>query len=159
MARLRLTLHDISCFESDTATEATTADLSVSTESETEIVYFQSGDEKYSYKLTLVDFSFKKQMYQPTEVIADIQISMTAGDSVDFEFIGKDELVALFKGKKSSLELMPDLASNQKDPLFTIGNDYYVQDVQPRYKKAGLYMTLKINSTIWLPQLCCPETC
>lgn len=145
MARLRLTLHDISCFQEQTL-EAITRDLAVSTESETEIVYFQSGDEKYSYKLTLVDFSFKKQMYQPTEVIADIQISMTAGDSVDFEFIGKDELVALFKGKKSSLELMPDLASNQKDPLFTIGNDYYVQDVQPRYKKAGLYMTLKINS-------------
>ena len=110
MAIFQLTIHDFCASPEDKK-----VDLSLTTGAKNEQIN--------NYKYALTGFSMKKQMYQPTEVIADIQISMTAGDSVDFEFIGKDELVALFKGKKSSLELMPDLASNQKDPLFTIGND------------------------------------
>lgn len=143
MARLRLTLHDVVCFESTIATTSTTTDLSVSTEKETAETFFQVGTNKYGYKLTLVDFNFKKKMYQPTEVTADIQISMTSGT---LQVIDKSSLVTLFMNKKVSLVEMPSLGAENQDPLQTIGNDYYVQEVKPRYKKDAFYMTLKIYS-------------
>ena len=147
MARLRLTIHDVDCFESATSANSQTIDLAVSTEKETASTFFQSGDSKYGYTLTLVDFSFKKKMYQPTEIIADIQISMTAGPSADWKSIGKDALVTLFKNKKVTLEEMTAKESNQPDKVvFTIGDDYYVQEVQPRYKTKSLYVALRIYS-------------
>ena len=143
MARLRLTLHDVVCFESTIATTSTTTDLSVSTEKETAETFFQVGTNKYGYKLTLVDFNFKKKMYQPTEVTADIQISMTSGT---LQVIDKSSLVTLFMNKKVSLVEMPSLGAENQNPLQTIGADYYVQEVKPRYKKDAFYMTLKIYS-------------
>ena len=143
MARLRLTLHDVVCFENTTATESKKAALSVSTEKETAEAFFQVGTNKYGYKLTLVDFNFKKKMYQPTEVTADIQISMISGT---LQVIDKGSLVTLFLNKKVSLVEMPSLGTENQNPLQTIGNDYYVQEVKPRYKKDAFYMTLKIYS-------------
>ena len=79
MARLRLTLHNISCFDNESLA-AKTSDLSVSTEKETATTTFQIDDNKYKYILNLVDFSFKKKMYQPTEVTADIQLTMASNE-------------------------------------------------------------------------------
>lgn len=145
MARLRLTLHDVVCFESTIATTSTTTDLSVSTEKETAETFFQVGTNKYGYTLNLVDLSFKKKMYQPTEVMADIQITMTKDD---YHAIDKDTLVSLFNNKKVTLELLPSLT--EWGPLlgdpFVIGDDFYVQAVQPRYKKGAFYITLRIYS-------------
>ena len=143
MARLRLTLHGISCFDNESLV-AKTSDLSISTEKETATTTFQVGNSKYQYTLNLVDFSFKKKMYQPTEVTADIQFTMAIKD---FKTIDKPTLVSLFSGKKVSLVEMYSLKSDQPDNvLYTIGTDYYVHDVQPRYKQDALYVTLKINS-------------
>ena len=57
MARLRLTLHGISCFDNESLV-AKTSDLSISTEKETASTTFQVGNSKYQYTLNLVDFSF-----------------------------------------------------------------------------------------------------
>lgn len=147
MARIRLTIHGVSCFKSATSVDSQTVDLAVSTEKDTASTFFQSGDSKYGYTLTLVDLSFKKKMYQPTEIVADIQVSMTAGPSADWKSIGKDALVTLFRNKKVTLEELTAKELNQPDKvIFIIGNDYYVEEIQPRYKYKSLYVTLRIYS-------------
>jgi hypothetical protein len=142
MARLKLTIHDVSFFDSATASDPTIGDLSVSTEKETATTFFQVGDNKYNYALTLVNFSFKKKMYQPTEIMATIQISMASGKSADWKSIDRKTLISLFRFKKITLEEVSD-----KDALIqTIGNDYYVQEVKPNYTKESLTMLLEIYS-------------
>lgn len=143
MARLRLTLHNISCFDNESLA-AKTSDLSVSTEKETATTTFQIDDNKYKYILSLVDLSFKKKMYQPTEVTADIQLTMASNE---IKAIKKSVLVDLFCKKKVSLVEWASLSTNESEKvLHTIGEDYYVHDVQPRYKQDALYVTLKIYS-------------
>lgn len=142
MARLKLTIHGVSYFDSATASNPLTGNLSVSTEKETATTFFQVGEVKYNYALTLVDFSFKKKMYQPTEIKANIQISMAAGKSADWKSIDRKTLISLFRFKKITLEEVDD-----KDALIqTIGNDYYVQEVKPNYTKDSLTMLLEIYS-------------
>ena len=146
MARLRLTLHDITC-SMDEEGKIEKKALSVSTESETASAFFQVDNAKYGYKLTLVDFSFKKKMYQPTEIQAEIQITMLAGDTATFVSIDKKTLVDLFKDKKVSLEEMnPKTSDKSNNVKFTIGTDFYVDEVQPRYKPTSLFVKLKIYS-------------
>lgn len=142
MARLKLTIDSVSYFESATASDPIKGSLSVSTEKETATTFFKVGDNKYNYALTLVDFSFKKKMYQPTEIKANIQISMAAGKSADWKSIDRKTLISLFRFKKITLEEVDD-----KDALVqTIGNDYYVQEVKPNYTKDSLTMLLEIYS-------------
>ena len=142
MARLKLTIDSVSYFDSATASDPIKGSLSVSTEKETATTFFKVGDYKYNYALTLVDFSFKKKMYQPTEIKANIQISMAAGKSADWKSIDRKTLISLFRFKKITLEEVDD-----KDALVqTIGNDYYVQEVKPNYTKDSLTMLLEIYS-------------
>lgn len=142
MARLKLTIDSVSYFESATASDPIKGSLSVSTEKETATTFFKVGDNKYNYALTLVDFSFKKKMYQPTEIKANIQISMAAGKSADWKSIDRKTLISLFRFKKITLVEVDD-----KDALVqTIGNDYYVQEVKPNYTKDSLTMLLEIYS-------------
>ena len=147
MARLRLTLHGISCYENGEANDLKPADLSVSTESDTASTFFQVDGSKYGYTLTLTDFSFKKKMYQPTEIQAEIQLTMSAGNTATFIAIGKKALVDLFKSKKVTLEEITPKSSEKDDEVkFTIGDDFYVDEVLPRFKPTSMFVKLKIYS-------------
>ncbi len=85
MARLRLTI----CGEPK--------DLVVSTEEGTDTVSFESTDgNNYEYQLSLIDFCFKKKMYQPTEIIAEIQLTKTNGKKDDWKAISRSGLDSLF---------------------------------------------------------------
>ena len=81
-------------------------------------------------------------MYQPTEVMANIQITNISGNANDFKTISKDELVKLFLGKKVSLV---ELDTNN-NIVHKIGESFYVQEIKPIYTKKELYVTLKIYS-------------
>lgn len=134
MARLRLTI----CGEPK--------DLVVSTEKETDTVSFESTDgSNYDYKLSLIDFCFKKKMYQPTEIIAEIQLTKTSGNKDDWKAISRSGLDSLFKFKKVVLD---ELSSKLEDKtvIQTIGNDFYVHEVLVHYKPDAMYVTLKIYS-------------
>ena len=134
MARLRLTI----CGEPK--------DLVISTQKETDSASFVAEDgNSYEYQLSLIDFSFKKKMYQPTEIIAKIQLTKISGKKDDWKAISRDGLDSIFKFKKVVLEEMPtdlkDTTVNQ-----TIGNDFYVHEVLAHFKPDAMYVTLKIYS-------------
>ncbi len=134
MARLRLTI----CGEPK--------DLVISTQKETDSASFVAEDgNSYDYQLSLIDFSFKKKMYQPTEMIAKIQLTKISGKKDDWKSISRDGLDSIFKFKKVVLEEMPtDL--NDKTAIQTIGNDFYVHEVLAHFKPDAMYVTLKIYS-------------
>lgn len=142
MAKLRLTLHDISCYNDETPKSLGLRNLSVSTEKDTDKAFFKKDDKGiYQYLLTLVDFGFKKKMYQPTEIIAKIQLSMAAGPTAEWKTLSREVLDKLFKFKKVKLE---ERSGDQT--LQTLGEDFYVHEVLVHKKPTSMYVTLKIYS-------------
>ena len=145
MAKLRLTIHQVSCYQDSTLKKLVARDLRVSNEMETDTISIKISDtDGMDYTLNLIDLSFKKKMYQPTEVSAEIQLTKAQGTK--WKTIGKSVLIELFKNKKVSLEEMGKDAQNNECVSHTIGNDFYVQEVKPRYKTDSLFITLKIYS-------------
>ena len=142
MAKLRLTIHQVSCYQDSTLKKLVARDLHVSNEMETDTISIKVSDtDGMDYTLNLIDLSFKKKMYQPTEVSAEIQLTKAQGTK--WKTIGKSVLIELFKNKKVSLEEMGKDAQNNECVSHTIGNDFYVQEVKPRYKTDSLFITLK----------------
>lgn len=157
MARLRLKLHNVICFEKagEIFTE-TKKDIAVSTENEGSTLYLETGgtsSTKEEYKLSLSDLSFKKKMYQPTEIIAEYKIGMATGKDSDWKKISREQIETTFKYLRVTLDEVP-AKDDQKTVVENlavaasscIGDDFYVYEVLPRYRSKGMYMTLKINS-------------
>ena len=137
MASLRLTIHGVNCYADSSLKNLGNRDLNVSTEKETDTIFVKvSETEVLDYTLNLVDLSFKKKMYQPTEIMAEIQL--TRANNVGWRSIGKDVLINLFLKKKVSLK---ETVVNH-----SIGSDFYVQEVKPRYKTDSLFVKLMIYS-------------
>lgn len=143
MARLRLTLHKVNCYTDASGTAAKNC-LQISTEKETDSAFFKKSEGVFvNYTLNLVDFSFKKKMYQPTEIIAAIQLTMATGAT--WTSLNRSALDSLFKFKKVTLEELPaNLTENTV--VQTIGDDFYVHEVLVNLKPAAMYVTLKIYS-------------
>ena len=115
-------------------TDKTTASLSLTNN--------QGKDQ--TYELGLVKLTFQKKMYQPTEVTATIAInSKTIADSrgqrETWNDINKETLVTSFFKKQVKL-------TSEGDSSQSIGEDFYVQDVLPTFKKDSIILTLKIYS-------------
>lgn len=136
MARLSLTIYGVSCYKDETATAVSGNDLSISTEKDTATANLEVGNKRLTYILSLVDFSFKKQMYQPTEIIARVQLSLNEG--VTYQALDKKTLISLFLCKKVSLK---EINTGQD-----LGSDFYVDEVHPSFKPTSMYVTLKIYS-------------
>ena len=90
--------------------------------------------EIFGYKYTLVGLNMTKKMYQPTEIIADINIQTTEGKT--WADISRSMIETMFKHRKVQLSSGDD----------TIGSDYYVHEVIPEYKSGCMSMRLKIYS-------------
>ena len=90
--------------------------------------------EIFGYKYTLVGLNMTKKMYQPTEIIADINIQTTDGEG--WNDISRSTIETMFKHRKVQLSSGDD----------TIGSDYYVHEVIPEYKQGCMSMRLKIYS-------------
>lgn len=132
MARLRLTVGNIA----------------VSTEQETGALLFFSGDlAMQHYLVSLVDFKMQKKMYQPTEIIANLQIYMAEGS--EWKPVDNNILLKTFNHRRVSLDVLEDTAGSSLEEakvIDTVGNDFYVQEVIPTYKSASLFVELKIYS-------------
>ena len=145
MAKLKLELQNITYFKvkEDNSEETVTEHISLYTDKTGATIWLapiKNSSIKEQYNLNLVDFKFKKKMYQPTEIIAKIQISLS-DDKKEWKSLNKDVIEDLFSNKRVSLESV--ISENKKD---VIGNDYYVQDVKINYKSATMYATLSIYS-------------
>lgn len=134
MARLRLTIGKIA----------------VSTEQETGVLLFFSGDlAMQHYFVSLVDFKMQKKMYQPTEIIANLQIYQAEG--TEWKPVDKKNIRKAFYHQQVSLDVLEDISGSSTriedaQVLDTAGNDFYVHEVIPTYKSASLFVELKIYS-------------
>ena len=132
MARLRLTIGNIS----------------VSTEVETGRIALRRGLLGMDgYDVSLVDFSFKKKMYQPTELLADLRINKSLGSSTSWKAISRQNVEKLFKHKRVSLEVLRnDGDENDGELIDVVGDDYFVHEVRPCYNPDSMTVKLKIYS-------------
>lgn len=132
MARLRLTIGNIS----------------VSTEVETGRIALRRGLLGMDgYDVSLVDFSFKKKMYQPTELLADLRINMSLGSNTSWKAISRQNVEKLFKHKRVSLEVLRnDGDENDGELIDVVGDDYFVHEVRPCYNPDSMTVKLKIYS-------------
>ena len=139
MAKINLTLRGVLHYEEPVMSKQTTGDITLATEHTSCDIYSQikDGDSKIlKFSLALKEFSFHKKMYQPTEVLALVNITKAQGENYTYQRIGWTMLDKMFKHAKVSLT----------DGDFTIGNDYYVHEVLPHYQKDCMNVILKIYS-------------
>lgn len=80
-------------------------------------------------------------MYQPTEIIAKLQVAKTAGAISENDLISRKGLCELFLYRKVSMASIAADGSEEK-----IGEDFYVGDLHPHYKKDNMLVSLKIFS-------------
>lgn len=93
------------------------------------------------YKVSLQDLKLKKKMYQPTEVIATLQIYPSS--------LSKDIVKRSFFHKNVVVDVVADTDSvewSTAGAIDTIGRDYYVHEVIPTYKSDSLFVELRIYS-------------
>lgn len=134
-----MTLRGVLHYEEPDLSKATTDDMTLATEQTSCDIYCQikDGDSTIlKFSLALKEFSFHKKMYQPTEVLALVNITKAQGENYTYQRIGWTMLDKMFKHAKVSLT----------DGDFTIGDDYYVHEVLPHYQKDCMNIILKIYS-------------
>lgn len=139
MAKINMTLRGVLHYEEPDLSKATTDDMTLATEQTSCDIYCQikDGDSTIlKFSLALKEFSFHKKMYQPTEVLALVNITKAQGENYTYRRIGWTMLDKMFKHAKVSLT----------DGDFTIGDDYYVHEVLPHYQKDCMNIILKIYS-------------
>ena len=139
MAKINLTLRGVLHYEEPVMSKQTTGDITLATEQTSCDIYSQIKDSDSTilkFSLALKEFSFHKKMYQPTEVLALVNITKAQGENYTYRRIGWTMLDKMFKHAKVSLT----------DGDFTIGNDYYVHEVLPHYQKDCMNVILKIYS-------------
>lgn len=137
MAKLTLTLEGVDLKKEINGEYTAVNTISLSTETTGEKIKFKVTDDSYSdlpYNLNLVNCKFQKKMYQPTEILADLQINMASG--VTWTEIGRKIIESTFKHKQVKLEADGD----------SIGDDFYVHEVLPCYKSDSMIVELKIYS-------------
>ncbi len=146
MARIRLTLHNVSFFKDLKDQTTSLTDIAISTDKETYrgLVLDGAGGQKVSYQLSLTSLKFQKKMYQPTEITAELHVGMDNDAAMGNNHIQRQTLEGLLVGKKVTLESVGHDGSGEK--VETIGDDFFVNDVHPHYTKEAMVVTLKIFS-------------
>ena len=139
MAKLQLTLYNIDSYEINGEKYQSKEDktVSLSTEKVGVVLYLRSKantDSIKDYTLNLVECTFQKKMYQPTEILADLQINKASGET--WISINRSIIESTFKHKQVKLEA----------DSYSIGDDFYVHEVLPCYKKESMVVKLKIYS-------------
>lgn len=144
MAVLTLTLNNVSCYEQETSDSSvtysgTTESVSISSEKKGDTLYLNCKDDDinrdiHGYTFDMVEYKFQKKMYQPTEILAHIQINMASEKT--WTLIGRKRIESTFKHKQVKLEVDGD----------SIGWDFYVHAVLPSYKSDSMIVDLKIYS-------------
>ena len=134
MARLRLTI----------------GKFAVATEQETATIPFTIDQfSEQNYLVSLKSFKLLKKMYQPTEIIAILQIYMSEGTG--WKPVDKKKVMSAFYHQKVAVDVLSTETTNTQELAFTkvigtIGRDFYVHEVIPTYKTSSLFVELKIYS-------------
>lgn len=130
--------------------QLTIGDNVLTTEGRTATMKFTIDGSEYSYTASLVNFSFKKKMYQPTEVLAEVQLNMATDSNETTSFwkkVGRASIEEAFKDKQVKLvTLKYNQTTGQDDEDESIGDDFYVHEVRPCYKSDSMTVKLKIYS-------------
>lgn len=129
--------------------EKTSCDITLDTTSLTATLDFKNSAKALtSYTLSLVGLSFRKKMYQPTEVVASVQIVAAAGYT--WCSIAKKDVEEMFVKKQVSLYDNNGVTVKDGEDVIpdknVVGLDFYVLEVQPCYKADSMVVTLKIYS-------------
>ena len=112
----------------------TIGEVTVATEKETSSVTFGSDD---NYTVSLQDIRLKKKMYQPTEIIAILQIYMN--NTTKWKAVGKTNIRNAFFHQKVIVVVVGDSE-------YTIAKDFYVHEVIPTYQSSSMFVELRIYS-------------
>lgn len=139
MAKITVTLNGVVHYKDLTSTTPITEKIVLSTDKQEANVFFAVGEKVKTtckYRLSISDFSMQKKMYEPTEIIVDLSITPSQGDSSDYQEIGRKQLEELFKHIRVGLS----------EGSFSIGDDFYVHEVIPSYQSKSMHVTLKIYS-------------
>lgn len=134
MALFKLTIYDI-CTDAEPTDTSTILTKSLLTDMQ--LV------ELNGYQYALVGLNMTKQMYQPTEIIADIHIQTIEGKT--WADINRKTIEIMFKHRKVSLTSVVYENKEPKDDD-TIGSDFYVHEVMPEYMADCMSLRLKIYS-------------
>ncbi len=139
MAVLKLTLYNVSCFKQLTSSSTSPDNPSLSSDKNEVTLNLNCKDSDtntniYDYKLSLVEYKFQKKMYQPTEILAYLQIVNASGST--WYSIGRKRIESTFKHKQVTLAVDGN----------SIGDDFYVHAVLPCYKSDSMIVELKIYS-------------
>ena len=139
MAKITVTLNGVVHYKDLTSTTPITDKIVLSTDKQEANVFFAVGEKVKTtckYRLSISDFSMQKKMYEPTEIIVDLSITPSQGDSSDYQEIGRRQLEELFKHIRVGLS----------EGSFSIGDDFYVHEVIPSYQSKSMHAKLKIYS-------------
>ena len=139
MAKITVTLNGVVHYKDLTSTTPITDKIVLSTDKQEANVFFAVGEKVKTtckYRLSISDFSMQKKMYEPTEIIVDLSITPSQDSLNGYIEIGRKELEELFKHIQVGLS----------EGSFSIGDDFYVHEVVPRYQSASMHVTLKIYS-------------
>ena len=138
---LQLIIKSVESYKNKTTATLSKSDVTLTTDTQTaQLILTNVANQKQTYVLSLNNLSFRKKMYQPTEVVATIlfspyktNLSKEAWNSID-----KKDVLNLFKDKQVALS---DVSTGDK-----IGEDFYVQEISPSFKSDSLIIVLKIYS-------------
>ena len=140
MAILNLTIYGVSISKKADNTES---NLVLSTEETTvgenvsvvkkEVELTNKDNTKCSYYLSLVNLQFRKKMYQPTEINAEISVVLKKSDD-PWVPVSRSAMEELFLKKKVSLVDMQGVTSETIPEYKKVGEDFYVQAVHVKYK-------------------------
>ena len=154
MAILKLTIHDVKISKDDNLQVEN--DLVLSTEQKAnsrgtlvlvkkDVELTSKDDKKRIYSLTLQNLEFTKKMYQPTEIHAEIALAFSNPDLAWIPVMGS-VIEELFVNKKVSLRDMQDEDPQKLSDSKKVGDDFYVQSVQMKYKVNYMRIYLHIYS-------------
>lgn len=142
---LKLVVKSVENFKDLTPVSKSThkTDVTLGTDTTTSsLILTNVTNDKQKYILSLMNLTFQKKMYQPTEILATIMFSPIFIDnengSETWHAIDKANVLSLFKDKKVELY---DIFNDYK-----IGDDFYVQEISPSFKSDSLIVALKIYS-------------
>ena len=104
------------------------------------------GKSVLTYSLILQRISFSKQMYSPNCIKALIQIDPGSHPSGSkyYADIPRADLLKAFKNKLVKLQIRdPQTEAGKED---TVGDDFFVQEIVPVFKKDAMYVTFHMFS-------------
>ena len=147
MAKISITLSDVAVYSVGTSDVNGAAQMTETKDNITMatdrvgVQVYLPVDEKATkilqYSINILDFSFMKKMYQPTEIIVTLDIATSEGTT--FEDINRKVIDNMFKYVKVSVK--------DGEGTFSEGSEFYVQEVLPFYSKdSNMQVVLKIYS-------------